>query len=160
MRRHAARHRVRLAHSDSCKLVPSQPSHELGLLLNDWYRGKLLTDDGAIDDIFRGLRRRAKSTPKSAVAARKALADAIGYIRRRRPLMRYASLTRANLPVASGATESSCAVFQLRVKRPGSHWKPDGLRAVMAVRGLVTSGRWNATWTHLAAWHLAEVRSL
>jgi len=138
----------------SCE-PPGDPHH-----MNDWYRGKLLTDDGAIDDIFRGLRRRAKSTPKSAVAARKALADAIRYIRRRRPLMRYASLTKANLPVASGATESSCAVFQLRVKRPGSHWKPDGLRAVMAVRGLVTSGRWNATWTHLAAWHLAEVRSV
>lgn len=125
-----------------------------------WYRGKLLTDDGAIDDIFRGLRRRAKSTPKSEASARKALAAAIRYIKKRRHLMRYASLAKANLPVGSGATESACAVFQLRVKRPGSHWKPDGLRAVMAVRGLVTSARWDATWAHLAAWHLAEVRQI
>jgi hypothetical protein len=107
----------------------------------DWYRDKLLSEDGAIDDIFRALRRQAKSTPRSQVAARKPLANAI---RKRRHLMRYASLAKANLPVGSGATESACFVFQLRVKRPGSHWKSDGLRAVMAVRGLVTSDRWDA----------------
>ena len=71
--------------------------------------------------------------------------------------MRYASVAAANLPVASGATESACAVFQLRVKRPGSHWRADGLRAVMAVRGLVTSRCWDAAWPHFTAWHLAEV---
>jgi hypothetical protein len=123
-----------------------------------WYRGKLLADDGAIDDIFRGLRRQAKALPRTARTVRKAYAAALRYICKRRHLMRYASVAAANLPVGSGATESACAVFQLRVKRPGSHWRTDGLRAVMAIRGLVTSGRWDAAWSHLAAWHLAEVR--
>jgi len=126
--------------------------------MRDWYRDELLRDDRAIDNIFRNLRRKAKTVPRGERSARKALADAIRYIRKRRHLMRYASLAKAKLPVGSGATESACAVFQLRVKRPGSHWKPDGLRAVMAVRGLVTSGRWDAAWAHLSAWHLAEVR--
>jgi hypothetical protein len=131
---------------------PGDPHDMLGC-----YRDKLLGDDGGIDDIFRHLRRKAERTARTETAARTALADAIRYIRKRRPLMRYASVAAANLPVGSGATESACAVFQLRTKRPGSHWRTDGLRAVMAVRGLVSSGRWNAAWTHLAAWHCAEV---
>jgi hypothetical protein len=123
----------------------------------DNYRDRLLNEDRAIDNIFRSLRRKAQSTPRTATTERKALAHAIRYIRNRRPLMRYASIAAANLPIGSGATESACAVFQLRVKRPGSHWRTDGLRDVMAVRGLVTSGRWDAAWSHLAAWHIAEV---
>jgi len=136
--------------------APGDPHHML-----DWYRTKLLAADGAIDDIFRHLRRKAKTVPRNGTtartAARKALANAIRYIRKRRPLMRYASVAAAKLPVGSGATESTCAFFQLRVKRPGSHWQTDGLRAIMAVRGLVSSRRWDAAWSHLAAWHLAEV---
>lgn len=124
-----------------------------------WYRDKLFANDAAIDDIFRQLRRQAKSLPRAARAARTALAKALSYIRKRRHLMRYASVAAANLPVGSGATESACAVFQLRVKRPGSHWRTDGLRAVMAVRGLVSSGRWDAAWAHLATWNRAEVMS-
>jgi hypothetical protein len=131
------------------------PGDPHGMLDN--YRERLLHDDGAIDNIFRSLRRKAKTVPRTEAVARKALADAIRYIRRRRPFMRYASVAAANLAIGSGATESTCAFFQLRVKRPGSHWSIDGLRGVMAVRGLVTSGRWDAAWSHLAAWHLAEV---
>jgi hypothetical protein len=123
----------------------------------DWYRAKLLTDDGAIDDIFRGLRRQAKGLARTATAQRAALAAAITYIRTRRKLMRYASVAAANLAVGSGATESACAVFQLRVKRPGMHWQPDGLRPVMAIRGIVSSGRWDLSWSHLASWHRANV---
>ena len=122
-----------------------------------WYSGQLLHHDDAIDRIFAGLRRRAASVPRSDRNARTAIAKALRYIRRRRPLMRYASVAAANLPIGSGATESACAVFQLRVKRPGSHWRAEGLRAVMAIRGLVTSARWDAAWTYLASWHTAEV---
>jgi hypothetical protein len=126
----------------------------------DWYRVQLLRDDHAIDRIFEGLRRRAATLPRTARSARAALGKALRYIRRRRPLMRYAAVAAANLPVGSGATESACALFQLRVKRPGSHWRSDGLRAVMAIRGLVTSDRWDAAWSHLASWHIADVTPL
>jgi hypothetical protein len=126
----------------------------------DWYRDKLLADDSGIDDIFRGLRRQATVLARNAPPAqRAALAAALRYIRTRRHLMRYASVAAANLPIGSGATESACAVFQLRVKRPGMHWQPDGLRAVMAIRGLVSSDRWDLAWLHVAAWHRAEVTS-
>jgi len=71
--------------------------------------------------------------------------------------MRYAALRTDGLPIGSGATESGCALFQLRVKHPGSHWFPSGLAGVMTGRGLSLSDRWDAAF---AAYHqtlLAEV---
>ena len=72
--------------------------------------------------------------------------------------MRYASFYAANLPIGSGATESTCWQMQQRVKLPGQSWEPRGLRGVLAVRGLVLSERWNAAWEPYAATHRKEVR--
>ena len=116
-----------------------------------WYRSKLLHEDDAIDRILVHLRWRARNQPSSKKAARAALAKAIKYIRKRRKTMRYASLHQQNLPIGSGATESTCALMQLRVKRPGMAWKPAGLRATMTIRGFVLSDRWDAAWAAYAA---------
>jgi len=84
-----------------------------------WYRLELLRDDGAIDRIWRRLRRLAKRLPRDAAAERKAVAAALSYIRNRKHKMRYASSYAAGLAVGSGATESTCGLMQLRVKRRG-----------------------------------------
>ena len=72
--------------------------------------------------------------------------------------MRYASLHAANLAIGSGATEGTCALMQMRVKRRGQSWKPPGLRGVLTIRGLVLSNRWDAAWNSYAAGHRAVVR--
>jgi hypothetical protein len=125
--------------------------------MKSWYRGELLRDDGAIDRILRNLRRRAKTVPAANKGARTALARAISYIRHRKKTMRYASLHERNLPVGSGATESTCALMQLRVKRPGMAWKPPGLRGIMTIRGLVLSERWGPAWDAYAAGKIQHV---
>lgn len=75
---------------------------------------------------------------------RNALAAAIRYIEPRSEMMQYARLSAEGYVLGSGATESACALQQLRVKRPGSHWSPDGLAGVLAARALWLSGRWQA----------------
>ena len=122
-----------------------------------WYRGRLLRDDAAIDQIWRKLRGVGKTLSGRGTAARNAVAAALSYIRHRKSKMRYASHYAANLPIGSGATESTCWQMQQRVKLPGQAWEA-GLRGVLAMRGLAVSDRWAAAWQPYAAKHRKEVR--
>lgn len=126
--------------------------------MRGWYRDELLRDDGAIDRIWRNLRRKAKTLPRTATSERNAVAAALSYIRRRKTKMRYASLHAANLAIGSGATEGTCGLMQMRVKRRGQSWEVPGLRGILTIRGLVLSDRWNHVWEAYAAMNRAEVR--
>jgi hypothetical protein len=126
--------------------------------MKGWYRGELLRDDRAIDRIFRSLQQRARTLPGRSTRARKAVAAALRYIRHRKDKMRYASFHSHNLPVGSGATESTCWLMQDRVKRAGQSWEVPGLRATLAVRALVLSDRWKPAWEPYAASHRKEIR--
>jgi hypothetical protein len=125
--------------------------------IKGWYRGQLLRDDRAIDRIFRNLRKKAKRVNPQDTAARDAIAAALRYIRKRKPLMRYAKLYQAKLPIGSGATESTCWQMQRRVQRPGQSWETPGLRGILAVRALVLSERWSEAWRPYAASHRKTV---
>ena len=121
---------------------------------NDWkgaYRRALLQDEGAIDWIWGRLRRIAKKLPWWHEEERKAVAAALSYIRTRKKKMRYARSYAANLPIGSGATESTCWQMQRRVKRPGQSWEVPGIRGVFTLRGLVLSERWPDAWESYAA---------
>ena len=127
--------------------------------MKSWYRGVLLDDDNGIDRIQDNLRRQGQRLPddEDNATARKAIAAALSYMRLRKNKMRYASYYRQNLPIGSGATESTCWQMQQRVKLPGQSWVPTGLRGVLAIRALVLSERWDSAWNHYAAFHRAEV---
>lgn len=114
-----------------------------------WYRMKLLTDDNGAVHVVEHLRRRLAVHQRNAepdLALGDALTAALRYFENRRSLMKYAQAKAANLPVGSGATESTCGLFQLRVKHPGSHWRPPGLRRILAARAFDLSGRWEAAF--------------
>jgi hypothetical protein len=136
---------------DACE--PNGDPHDM----KGWYRSELLRDDGAIDKIWRNLRGLAKTLAGRGTEARNAVAAALSYIRRRKSRMRYATHYAANLPIGSGATESTCWQMQQRVKLPGQSWEV-GLRGVLAMRGLALSDRWVAAWQPYAAKHRKEVR--
>jgi hypothetical protein len=138
---------------DACE--PADDPHDW----KGWYRSSLLTDDDAIDTIWRKLRRIGKTLAGRGTAARNAVAAALSYIRHRKAKMRYASHRAANLPIGSGATESTCWQMQQRVKLPGQSWEL-GLRGVLATRGLALSERWAAAWQPYAAKHRHDVRPL
>jgi hypothetical protein len=127
--------------------------------MKGWYRSELLRDDHAIERIWRNLRRKSKTLPRDASPIqRQAVAAALSYIRKRKNKMRYASLHAAKLTIGSGATEGTCGLMQLRVKRRGQSWEPPGLRGILTVRGLVLSERWDAAWRVYAAKHRADIR--
>ena len=137
---------------DECE--PDGDPHQM----KSWYRGELLRDDGAIDRIWRSLREKTKRLPGRNTNARKAVAAAVSYIKTRKHKMRYASPYAANLPIGSGATESTCWQMQQRVKLPGQSWETHGLRGILAMRALALSDRWDTAWQPYAATHRKEVR--
>jgi hypothetical protein len=125
--------------------------------LKEWYRAELLSDDGAIDRIWRKLRDLAASLQESARKKRKAVAAALSYIRKRKDRMRYATRYAQGLPIGSGDTENTVWLMQHRVKRAGQSWQPRGLRGVLSLRSLVLSERWDAAWASYAATKHEEV---
>jgi len=132
---------------DTCE--PEGDPHNM----KEWYRSELLHDDRAIDRISRNLREKEKRLDPQDSAACDAVAAARRYIRPRKAKMRYGSLHQANLPIGSGATESTCWQMQRRVQRPGQSWEKPGLRGVLAARALVLSERWAGAWKPYAAGH-------
>jgi len=126
--------------------------------LKEWYRTELLTDDGAIDRIWRKLRDLGKSLPVSARKRRKPVAAALSYIRTRKDRMRYATRYSQRLPIGSGDTENTVWLMQQRVKRAGQSWQARGLRGILVLRSLVLSERWDAAWSSYAATKHEEVR--
>lgn len=136
---------------DACE--PQGDPHDM----KSWYRGELLSDDQAIDRIYRSLRDRAKRLPGRNTHARQSIAAALSYIRGRRHMMRYASHHAGNLAIGSGATEGACWSMQQRVKRRAQSWETPGIRGTLAVRGLVLSDRWGPAWRTYATSHRGVV---
>jgi hypothetical protein len=64
----------------------------------------------------------------------------------------YATYRRRRLPVGSGAIESAIRrVINLRLKGNSIFWEEENAEGMLQVRGLVLSGRWNATFAKITA---------
>ena len=120
------------------------------------YRTWLLDEDDGAQRVVGHLRREA-AKPDLEPAVVSATHAALTYFEKRRPLMKYKDAREQGMPIGSGATESTCALHQLRVKHPGSQWGVPGLRGVITARALQLSGRFDAAFGHHHATLLADV---
>ena len=74
--------------------------------------------------------------------------------------MEYATYRRRGLPLGSGAIESAIRrVINLRLKGNSVFWEEENAEGMLQIRGLVLSGRWNATFAKITA-SLANDRRL
>jgi hypothetical protein len=72
-----------------------------------------------------------------------ALTDAITYLDRNADRMRYSRLRAKGLPIGSGHVEATCkTLVSTRMKRCGARWKDAGGQAVLSLRSLAKSSRW------------------
>lgn len=120
------------------------------------YRNWLLNESDGAERVVRHLRREA-AKPDLGPPVSTAVGAALSYFEKRRPLMKYKDAREQGMPIGSGATESTCALHQLRVKHPGSQWRVPGLRGVVTARGFQLSGRFDAAFRHYQAALLAAV---
>jgi len=71
----------------------------------------------------------------------------ISYIFHNRRRMDYAAYRQAGYPVGSGSVESSCKlVVQERMKQAGMRWRRERAQAVLALRCVLLSDRWDELW--------------
>lgn len=122
--------------------------------LSSW-KAQLLSDDRAIERIETWLRTWALDFGE---AIPEPLHDALTYIENNRERMRYASLVEAGLPIGSGMVEATCkTVVSVRMKRCGCRWKAPSGQAILNLRSLACSSRWDPAMALLSASYVQPV---
>ena len=117
------------------------------------YRHILRHDRGGADKVIRHLRylaSRFRRKPKIATEVR--------YFRKRRKRMDYARLAARGLPIGSGIVEAACkTLVSQRFKRSGMRWRHPGGQAILTLRALTQSDRFDAAWALLKATYVRRV---
>jgi len=88
-------------------------------------------------------------TMKGALA--KVIKKEYGYFEHNRNRMPYPRLEQHNVPIGSGAIESTCGQFQDRLKRCGQFWTQKGCRNLVALDLADRNNDWNRIWQKCAA---------
>jgi len=64
--------------------------------------------------------------------------------------MNYAAYLREQLPIASGVVEAACkTLVTQRLKQSGMRWANPGGQAILTLRSLIQSERWESGWALL-----------
>jgi len=105
------------------------------------------------DKVIRALVHQRKMHRRS-----KKIATQLKYFRSNRHRMRYATMAARNLPIGSGVVEAACKTLTSRHKRSGMRWRTDGGQAILTLRSLIQSNRFDSAWQMLAATYQQSVR--
>jgi hypothetical protein len=101
------------------------------------------------------------TTPEEVLAAIRALpmptAEAVtirttvlAYLRPRIEHLRYARFQALGYPIGSGMVESgNKLVVEARLKGAGMHWEQANVNPMVALRGVLCSGRWESSWPRI-----------
>jgi hypothetical protein len=124
-----------------------------GLAQFEKLRHVLLEDRHGVDKVIRALRHLRDRNPR-----RKRIQTELTYFRRNRDRMRYADLKAAHLPIGSGVTEAACkTLVTQRLKRSGMRWAEHGGQAILTLRSLLQSNRFDRGWAIILATYRAAV---
>jgi hypothetical protein len=89
---------------------------------------------------------------------RKRIREVLGYFRRHRRRMDYAGAAERHLPIGSGVVEAACKTLATqRLKRSGMRWRHAGGQAILTLRGLAQSKRFDHAWHRLSETYRTEV---
>lgn len=118
------------------------------------YRHILRYEAEGVEKVIRHLRYLVGKRPRN-----RKLVAALKYFRDRRHRMRYATFARRHLPIGSGIVEAACkTLVTQRLKRSGMRWRHDGGQAILTLRALEQSDRFDRAWRMLAATYVSQVR--
>ena len=86
------------------------------------------------------------------------VAGVLGYFRRNRHPMRYAATQACHLPIGSGVVDGACkTLVTQRLKRSGMGWRRAGGQAILTLRALLQSARFDQAWALLSETYRHEV---
>lgn len=116
-------------------------------------RHVLLEDAEGVERVIRALvYLRTKHPRKTRIR------EVLGYFRRNRRRMRYAEVKAQHLPIGSGVVEAACKTLAAqRLKRSGMRWRHAGGQAVLTLRALAQSDRFDQAWALLSSTYRHDV---
>jgi len=131
---------------------------ELDPKLGRWKKA-LLSDDKAVERIELELRTWALDYEEDEQP--EGLHEALTYLENNRDRMRYASVRKRKLPIGSGHVEATCkTLVTVRMKRSGARWKIQGGQAIMHLRSLALSSRWDPAMDYILALYRTPVHPI
>lgn len=75
----------------------------------------------------------------------------LAFFRKHRDKMAYAATAAKNMPIGSGVVEAACKTLATqRLRRSGMRWRHDGGQAILTLRALAQSDRFDRGWALLA----------
>ena len=81
-----------------------------------------------------------------------ALQTELTYFLNQRPRLDYASYLKQGLPIASGVIEATCkTLVTQRMKCSGMRWSMLGGQAILTLRSVIQSDRWQQAWSLIQA---------
>ena len=118
---------------------------EQGAARLEQWKLRLLNSEHARGQIFEELRSSGHEwTAISDADEAHPVHAAMTYLNNQADRMHYAEARAAGLPIGSGNVEATCkSLVALRMKRPGCRWKHEGGQAVLSLRAVALSNRWD-----------------
>jgi len=111
------------------------------------YRHLLRDEEEGVEKVIRALCHLRDTHPR-----KKKLATELAYFRHYRHRMRYAKAQAQNLPIGSGVVEAACKTLATeRMKRSGMRWRQAGGQAILTLRALHQSARFERAWKLLSS---------
>ena len=110
------------------------------------YRHLLREEEEGVEKVIRALCHLRDAHPR-----KKKLSTELAYFRRYRHRMRYAKARAQHLPIGSGVVEAACKTLATeRMKRSGMRWRHTGGQAILTLRALHQSARFERGWKLLS----------
>jgi len=108
----------------------------------------LKEEDGGVEEVITTLRLQCDLASGNK---HKRLDAELTYFLNQQPRMHYPEYIRLNLPIASGVMEAACkTLVTQRLKRSGMAWTNLGGQAILTLRSLIQSNRWQPAWSLLS----------
>ena len=116
-------------------------------------RHVLRDDADGVEKVIRALDYQRKKFPR-----RTRIGEVLRYFRRNRHRMRYADTQARHLPIGSGVVEAACkTLVTQRLKRSGMRWRHAGGQAILTLRALMQSSRFDQAWASLSNTYRQDV---
>jgi hypothetical protein len=113
------------------------------------YRTLLKEEDNGVEIVIRSLK---YHFGRARGRRREQIEKQLTYFRNQRHRMQYARYLREGLPIASGVVEAACKTLATqRMKQSGMSWRQEGGQAILTLRSLIQSDRWEHAWALLHA---------
>jgi hypothetical protein len=126
--------------SDLCKILFLPDDNEVVKYRIRWWTD---LDEGNVEKIAEEAQARMPEDPKKKEKAEKEIA----YLTKNKERMRYAEFRAQGLFVGSGVVEAGCkTVIGARLKQSGMEWSVRGANAIISLRSMFVSGRFEEYW--------------